>query len=306
MQKMIYPAFTGVFFSLILTSLAFASDQGGEDIKQQKQQPRIVSAGAGVTELIVAMGAEDKLVGIDSTSQLPSKHVAQLGYHRMLSAEGIMALTPSHVIGSDVMGPESTLAILTQSNIAVIKLPSANTAEQLMTNIDTLGQILSVNDAHILAKAAALKSLLKGKLNAVAAKRKQLAKAPKVLFLLMQEGRPARIGGKGTAADLIIALAGGKNIAEFDSYKSLSQEGILALDPDIILLSSRSDLAQVAAFDEVISAMPLVAHTQAGKQQAFINLAPQALLGGLGLSAIDAADSLLDQFMLPSKNKSPL
>jgi iron complex transport system substrate-binding protein len=281
--------------SYALANVTSPSPEQAVNLPETKQT-RIVSAGAGVTELILALGAAPQLVGIDSTSQIPEKlalttQVQRLGYHRMLSAEGILALNPSHVIGSEVMGPESSLDLLTQANIHVVKLTSATTELQLMDNIDSLSEIVGKPE-----EALELKNTLKQQLAQIANKRSQLTRKPKVLFLLLQEGRPARVGGKGTAADLIIRLAGGANAADFESYKSVSGEGILALNPEVILLSHRSEQSMPATayalFDEVTKQIPLVAHTKAGQEQAFINLKPEALIGGLGLSAIDAADTL--------------
>ena len=212
----------------------------------------------------------------------------------MLSAEGIIALSPTLVVGSDVMGPETTLNVLKQAHIQVVQLPATNDEPQLMSNVDTLGQLLNRPD-----NAIKLKQDLHQQLQSLADKKQQISDAgaqPKILFMLLQEGRGARVGGKGTAADTIIALSGAQNIAEFDGYKSMSQEGILSLQPDIILLSKRSDKpaeqtnAQIA--QELIKEMPLLAHTPAGKNGHIQTLAPQALLGGLGISAISAADTL--------------
>jgi iron complex transport system substrate-binding protein len=163
-----------------------------------------------------------------------------------------------------------------------------------MANLDTLGTLLNRPD-----KAKQLKQDLQQQLHSLQSKRQQVNAAntpPKILFMLLQEGRGARVGGKGTAADIIIELAGAVNIADFDGYKSMSQEGILSLQPDIILLSKRSDKpnsqthAQIT--QELLKEMPLLAHTPAGKNSHIQNLAPQTLLGGLGLSAINAADTL--------------
>jgi iron complex transport system substrate-binding protein len=304
-------AFTvGTAMMLCATHAAAHTSDQEAALNQQpaSQQARLVSAGAGVTELILALGAAPQLVGIDSSSQIPAKlastraQVQRLGYHRMLSAEGIIALNPSHVIGSEVMGPESALSLLTQANIKVVKLNSATTEQQLMDNINVLSEIVGQQQAAI-----ELKSTLQQQLALVADKRSRLTHQPKILFMLLQEGRPARIGGKDTAADLIIKLAGGINAADFDSYKSVSGEGILALNPEVILLSHRSEHSMPATaatlFDEVTTHIPLVAHTKAGQQQAFINLKPEALIGGLGLSAIEAADILVQQFLVAKEIK---
>ncbi|QXN25871.1 hemin ABC transporter substrate-binding protein [Shewanella putrefaciens] len=259
------------------------------------QEIKLVSAGAGVTELVLALDAADELVAVDSTSYLPEHlaTIAKLGYHRMLSAEGIMALSPTLVVGSEVMGPETTLNVLKQAKIEVVKLPSSADEKQLMTNIDTLAQLLKRTDQAIKLKQD-LHQRLEG-LN----KQQQLSQQqaqPKILFMLLQEGRGARVGGKGTAADTIIALSGAKNIANFEGYKSLSQEGILSLQPDVILLSKRSEQSDTQTDEQTAQAllkeMPLLAHTPAGKNGHIQTLAPQALLGGLGISAIGAAETL--------------
>lgn len=262
---------------------------------------RLVSAGAGVTELVLALDAGSQLVAIDSTSLVPENlgHIAKLGYHRMLSAEGIIALSPTLVIGSDVMGPETTLKVLQQAQIPVVQLPATKDEAQLLSNIDTLGDLLQRQQ-----NATKLKQDLQGQLQNLALKKQQISGSnhqPKILFMLLQEGRGVRVGGKGTSADAIIALSGASNIADFDGYKTLSQEGILSLQPDLILLSKRSDKPdeqssqQIA--QELLKEMPLLAHTPAGKNGHIQTLTPQALLGGLGLSAINAADTLANSLL---------
>lgn len=278
--------------SALLCSSAIAHE--GE---HQHTSPRVVSAGAGMTELVFALDAGNELVAVDSTSQLPSesKDIAKLGYHRMLSAEGILALNPSIVMGSDAMGPKATLEVLSAAKINVVQLPSANTQAQLYSNIDQMGKLLQREP-----EAKKLKSKLQQSFVDIEAKKQQIASqgdAPKVLFLLLQPDRPARVGGDDTAADIIINLAGGKNIAGFSGYKSVSQEGILALNPDVILISNRSDKETDNPVDALLKNMPLLAHTPAGKNKQIQNLNPQALLGGLGISAVAAADKLASDFI---------
>lgn len=284
---------TSAFFS---STLVFSAMGFIPSAVSAEQDIRLVSAGAGVTELVLALDAGDKLVAIDSTSYIPEQlsHVAKLGYHRMLSAEGIIALSPTLVIGSDVMGPDTTLKVLKQANIQVVQLPATTDESQLMDNVNTLGQLLDRQD-----NATKLKQDLHLQLQNLHAKKQQIHHAttpPKILFMLLQEGRGARVGGKGTAADIIIELSGATNIADFEGYKTLSQEGILSLQPDIILLSKRSDIPDEKNNEqitqELLQEMPLIAHTPAGKNGHIQHLAAQALLGGLGLSAINAADTL--------------
>ncbi|GIU49444.1 hemin ABC transporter substrate-binding protein [Shewanella sp. KT0246] len=258
---------------------------------------RVVSAGAGITELVLALDASDELVGVDSTSLIPDEldAVAKLGYHRMLSAEGILALSPSILLGSEAMGPKNTLDILSNANVEVVTFPSANTKDELVNNVEQMGKLLNRE-----SQANELKQKLDLSFNQLETKQQKISQhgdAPKVLFLLLQQDRPARVGGNNTAADIIINLAGGQNIAGFDGYKSVSQEGILALQPDVILISNRSEVDSTDPVSELLKAMPLLEHTPAGEHKHIKSLPSQALIGGLGLSAVAAADDLASDFI---------
>ena len=277
---------------LTLSHCAFAAEPASNT-----DNVRLVSAGAGVTELVLALDAGNELVAVDSTSQLPPGYdeVAKLGYHRMLSAEGILALSPSLVLGTDAMGPKATLDVLSGANVDVIQLADAHTQAQLLSNIAEMGKLLKRE-----AQAKTLQEQVNQAFVQIEQKQQQIAKqgdAPKVLFLLLQPDRPARVGGDDTAADIIIKLAGGNNIAGFSGYKSVSQEGILSLQPDVILISNRSDKAIESPINDLLKQMPLLEHTPAGQNKHIQSLTPQALLGGLGLSAIEAADKLASDFI---------
>ena len=54
-------------------------------------------------EIIWALGAQDKVVGVDLSSTYPAevKNVQTVGYHRALSAEGILSLHPTTILSSD-------------------------------------------------------------------------------------------------------------------------------------------------------------------------------------------------------------
>ncbi|GIU05368.1 MULTISPECIES: hemin ABC transporter substrate-binding protein [unclassified Shewanella] len=285
----------------LLSTLAFSQSvlahADAHSNENTSPSTRVVSAGAGVTELVLALDAGNELVAVDSTSQLPKgfDKVEKLGYHRMLSAEGILALSPNLVLGTDAMGPKATLDVLSGAKVNVIQLPDANTQAQLLSNINEMGKLLNREE-----QANTLQDQVKQSFLQIENKQQQIAKqgdAPKVLFLLLQADRPARVGGDNTAADIIIKLAGGKNIAGFSGYKSVSQEGILSLQPDVILISNRSDKSIENPINDLLKQMPLLEHTSAGKNKQIQSLQPQALLGGLGLSAIKAADKLASDFI---------
>lgn len=106
---------------------------------------RVVSVGFGVTQLIDALGAGEEIVAVDSTSKAFAKarNLPVLGYQRKLAAEGIIALKPTVVIGSEEMGPEVMLSQLKQAGIAVVVLDGAqHNVSDLSAHIRTLGEQL--------------------------------------------------------------------------------------------------------------------------------------------------------------------
>ena len=92
---------------------------------------RIISTDASVTNLLFDFGMQDNLIAVDVTSQLPKgfKSLPNVGYHRNLSAEGLLSLKPSIVIGSDLMGPDNVIQALNQAEVPFLQLPIAKTVD---------------------------------------------------------------------------------------------------------------------------------------------------------------------------------
>src|SRR5690606_33797497 len=103
----------------------------------------------------------------------------------------------------------------------------------------------------------------------IAAVRSKIAKPAKVLFLLSVQSGRALAGGRGTAADAMLNLAGAENVATaFDGYKPLSGEAALLMAPDAIVVMKAApgsrvtdphgDVAHQIAAIEGLAATPAV------------------------------------------------
>lgn len=273
-------------FCLLTTSLS---------IMAQEQSPnRIISAGSSITELLIALGAEDQLVALDVTSKKynTERQLPLVGYHRQLSAEGLMALSPTHLIGSHEMGPESTLTLLKNGGIDVETVPSGDTEQDLFNRIDKIAEITGTQN-----QAVALKTSLKEKLETM--QQRKVEAAPKVLFAMLSKGRPATIAGDNTTIDVIVNLAGGQNPAKsvMTSYKPVSQEAIVEMQPDYLLVTQRAWDA-FGGKDGILKEFPLLAATPAGSQDRILAVNGSAIIGGLGIESLELADSLFQQFHL--------
>ncbi|MGU5756133.1 heme/hemin ABC transporter substrate-binding protein [Aeromonas caviae] len=246
---------------------------------------RIVSIGPATTELILALGGEQSLVATDVSSPEP-RGVPKVGYHRALAAEGILSLSPTLVVGSDEMGPNSTLDQLRRANVKVEVMATAPTLANLNERIDTLAHLLGGQTA-----GSKLKEQIAAQSDTMAAQAKQ-NKPLKVAFLLLHKGQPTSIAGGNTTASALVTLAGGVNpVAGLHDYKPVSTESLIELQPDLVLVSGR-DWQQYQDPDAVLSQVPALSATPAGKNKAIHAIDGHALQGGLSLRSLQQANQI--------------
>lgn len=269
---------------VLLTSGVSFSSLASTDLSDSA---RIISAGAAVTEIVEALGAEKQLVAIDVTSEQPKgEPLPVVGYHRQLSTEGLMALHPTLLIGSDEMGPESTLKTLKQAGIKVEVVNNESSIEGLNKRIDEIAQITGKQDA-----VSVIKQGVKKQVDTLKEHQPQTKK--KALFLLIHEGRPANVAGNNTTPNALIQLVGAANpaAASLNSYKPISLESMIEMQPDVILVSGRS-FDELGGADAILKKMPMLAATPAGKKRHFITIDGKALVGGVGLKTLAEAERI--------------
>ncbi|WP_394209689.1 hemin ABC transporter substrate-binding protein [Enterovibrio calviensis] len=267
---------------MLISPLSMAADK----------ETRIISAGSTVTELLFALGADNNVVAVDLTSRhyLDQRDIPVLGYHRQLAAEGLLALSPTHLLGSPDMGPDSTLQLLKQAGVTVEALPTGNSIDAFHDRVDTIAQITDTQQQGELIKKQVEERI--GALNA-----QQPVNPPSVLFMMLSDGRPVTVAGDQTTVNTVIQLAGGNNPAakESTSYKPLSAEAIVTMQPDYILVSDRT-LEQVGGMDGMLKQQPLLAATPAFQNNKVIPIRGHSILGGFGLASLELATSLNTRF----------
>lgn len=236
---------------------------------------RVVVAGGDLAEIAFALGAGDRIVGVDSTSTFPPEAAAlpQIGYLRRLSAEGVLSLRPDLLLLAPDAGPDVALAQIEAAEVPVMKVPDVAGAAGIAPKIRFVGAALGRE-----AEAEALAATVEARLAAIAEKVAALGPAPRVLFILHLESGAPLVGGAGTSADEIIRLAGGANAAStLEGYRPMSREALIAAAPDVILMmESRADAS--GALDAVL-ARPDLALTPAGREGRAVALDGMLLLG---------------------------
>ncbi|AZE51180.1 Heme ABC transporter, cell surface heme and hemoprotein receptor HmuT [Pseudomonas chlororaphis] len=242
---------------------------------------RWVSAGGALSEWVSALGAESKLVGVDTTSQHPEslKKLPSIGYQRQLSAEGILSLRPQILVGTEEMGPPPVLSQVRSAGVQVELFSAQADLPTLRGNLQHLGKLLGSE-----GKATQLFEQYKQQLDQqqawVSQARKKQA-APGVLLLLGHAGGKPLIAGKDTAADWLLQQAGGHNLATHTGYKPFSTELLAELNPEVLVFADRSlsgETARAALFKE----NPILAASGAAKAGRVFEIDPTLLVGGLG------------------------
>lgn len=255
---------------------------------------RWVSAGGSISEWVVELGGESKLVGVDTTSQHPAalRELPSIGYQRQLAAEGILALKPDLLLGSDEMGPPPVLAQLQAAGVDIERVSVSPQLPALQANLQRIGQLLG-DTKGAQSVFEAYQQRLQRQQQWVSQAQAHEA-APTVLLLLGHSGGSPMAGGVDTSADWLIKQAGGINLASHQGYKALSSEALVGLDPQVIVIADRS-LEGEQAKQALLKQNPGLAATRAARHGRLIGLDPTLLVGGLGprlpdgLAALSAA-----------------
>ncbi|MFI3245199.1 MAG: ABC transporter substrate-binding protein [Ferrimonas sp.] len=260
---------------------------------QATESPRIISAGSTVTEMLSALGAEKYLVAIDLTSKavIEDTQLPMVGYHRQLATEGLLSLSPTHLLGSDEMGPENTLHLLRSAGVQVEVFPASDSLSDFDARIDALAAL-----THTQTKAEQIKATVQQQITEIS--ENLPARAPRVMFMMVQEGRPISVAGAETTVDTIIHMVGGVNpvAAHSTSFKQLSSEAIVEMQPEVILLAERTYNALGGAAG-LVQQQPLLGLTPALQQQQVIAIPSAAIQGGFGLASLSLAEKLHQQLL---------
>lgn len=256
--------------AISMMSAALANDHMHADAK------KIVSVGGSVTEIIYALGAQDRLIARDSTSTYPeeAKELPDVGYMRRLAPEGVLSVEPDLIISEAGSGPQETIDVLKEAGIPFITIPDGYDRDAIVAKINAVGETLGLED-----KAAELAKKVSAEIQAAedAAAAKAGENKKRVMFVLStREGR-IMASGAGTAADGIIKMAGGVNAVEgFFGYKQLSDEAVTLAAPEVVVMMARGSHSTKA---EELFAMPSMVTTPAAETQSLVLMNGLYLLG---------------------------
>jgi iron complex transport system substrate-binding protein len=200
--------------------------------------PRLITVGGSITEAVFALGAQDQLVGTDTTSLYPAAAQAtpKVGYMRQLSAEGLLALRPNVVLALAGSGPPRVLTQLRSARVQVELIERRHEWSDVVRTLQAAGQATGRS-----AQAQALLAQLEQRWHSVRARiQAQTGPVPRVLFIMAHGGSPL-VAGQQTAAHAMLTLAGAQNvISGFNGFRPLTAESMAATAPQLIVTTTQS------------------------------------------------------------------
>ncbi|MGI6642753.1 MAG: ABC transporter substrate-binding protein [Bacillota bacterium] len=215
-------------------------DSLGNDIVLKGTPKRIVSLSPALTEIVFALGAGDRLVGVTNYCNRPedAQKIEKVGDAFNLNLEKLVSLKPDLVLIAGTRDQESQ----NQKDMRRLEIPAyssgPSTVEEVFSDIESLSKVLGVD-----AEGEALVERLRGELDSVLANvAADPADRPSVFVAIDQDLWTV---GPGSFIDEAVSLAGGRNVVDDVDlqYLQISMEDLLQRNPDVILIAIPEEVA---------------------------------------------------------------
>lgn len=254
-------------------------------------QKRIVCLGGTVSEIVYELGVGDQIVGVDVSSIYPPSllKVPKVGYWKRVSAEGILALKPTHVVGMYDAGPDEALKQLEAAGVKVLRIKENFSHDGAMENVKSIAAFIGKKDAGQLM------------INDMEMKNSEIdyqnitePTDAKVLFLYVRGAKVFLAGGQSTPADAMISLSGANNIAsDLNGWTPVSSEFFVNAEPDLLILPA-SGLESLGGIEK-LKTLPGISSLKAVQNNNVIVVDDNAFLG-FGPRMYEELSKLKDKF----------
>lgn len=228
-----------VHFNLTAIFNATPVDDTGYPVKSGNPQ-RIVSLAPSNTEILFAIGAGDRVVGVTDYCNYPpevvekkkSGELVSIGGYTTVNIERVVSLKPDLVVASYGNGIE-TIETLRRLGVNVIAF-DPKTIQDVMRDIVLIGRATGREDEA--------RELVRKMLNRIENVTERVKGEPRVRVAHILWHDPIWVSGRNTFIDEVITLAGGENVFNFDGWRVVSLEDLITANPDVIIVSSGSGM----------------------------------------------------------------
>ncbi len=270
------PLFAAMLMPIPALAQAIAvTDAGGREVVVG-DSARTVSVGGSITEILYELGADKRIVAVDSTSQFPPRALTEkknVGYMRALSPEGVLGVAPTLILALHGSGPPQTLSVLDSAGVPMVMVEDEYSGDGILRKIELIAKTM-----HLEERGQCLANRVERDLKSLAQWRAGINRPLRVVFVMSFVNGRAMAAGRKTAADGIIRMAGAVNaVDQFEGYKQLEDEAVVAAQPDAVLVMVRGGADPLTAKE--VFAHPGFALTPAASRNAFVAMDGLYLLG---------------------------
>ncbi len=229
---------------------------------------RIIVLNDAIAEIVISLGFLKNIIGRDATTTLEMlKPIPKVSSGHDVSAESVLALSPTLVIGDTRSGPPEAMQQLRGAGLAILLTPEVWQLSEIAPRITLLAEALGVaaSGKKLLEETQAKidQALIQATVNKI---------NPRVAFLYVRGTASVfLLGGEGSGADEMIRAAGGIDVGTdlgLASFTPLTTEAIVKANPDIIIVLTLG-LKSVGGIDGLL-ALPGIAQTPAARTRAVI------------------------------------
>jgi iron complex transport system substrate-binding protein len=209
---------------------------------------RVISTSPAITEILFALGAGDRVVGVTDYCSFPKKAclLPSIGGPLNPSTETWIALKPDLIIIQED-------SIVINKHATILKIPilkvSVNNLENILTSIQAIAKTMQVSK-----RGNQLVDKINSEIKQYRTRLRKL-KPRQVLMLLSDTNDPSRdlyAVGRNTFLNELLSIAGGENILPdtMATYPKISKEFIIAKSPEIIIeIGPKSNLSSDGILD---------------------------------------------------------
>lgn len=253
---------------VVMACLVTSCDRFKGQANSEARDQRIVCIGQAYNEMIYALGAQGNLVGVDYSSTYPPeiKKLPTVGYHRALSAEGILSLHPTVIIHDNNIGPDNVVR-----QLQALKVPM-KTFQAKNDSVEGTKALLREIGAYFQKekRAEELCAQMDREMAEAAAATKQYKTTPRVAVIHF--GRASNNymvignggGGDASTAGKMVELAGGQMAIQDPGMKRMASPEIIAKNNPEVILMTEYGFDRLGSMEQA-KTLPGVAETDAAR-----------------------------------------
>lgn len=224
------------------------TDDAGRELTLDAEPEQVVSLAPSNTEIVCALGACDRLVGVTDFDDFPAEvaDVPKVVVGAQVDVEAVVAAEPDLVLAAgNELTPTAVIEQLTELGLPVLTL-YPESIDEVLADIELVGVALDRRD-----EAVAVVDDIEARVDAVVASVDGLDRPRTFYEVSVFEGVIYTAGEDSFLASLI-ETAGGEPITGDALSTSIELEDLVAADPEIIVLGD-------ATYDPTVTAASVAA-----------------------------------------------